>query len=486
MKWVEYIRGEICWQVIRVLAKGVQDYNGKLLGIPANDIMFLSKESTIWWRSDAQELDKIGKHIIEKTKDAEYRKKHSESFYKYASNVNLVTEKIRELDISKLQNTELAGIHKELVETFYPFSGMTFYSIDAMDLKLEELILKKLKQLMKERLKDDYKESLLAGEYGILTTPDELSFVNKEELMINKLAEKKLPGEELRQEAQRIVDLFWWVPLAWQRLNPRRAGDILEKINEIQNPKENIQRIKNHIKETKSAKKGLAEKYSFDNEMIHLLSLFEEYAILHDYRKEGQMKTVFFLYRINDEIGKRKDINAELLDYSYPEEIQKLLLEGDINIEELKNRKKAVYYHYKSKEEEFYSGEKALELIDKELKTAEEVIENFSGLTASLGKASGKAKICPGVTDAQRKMKQGDILVTGMTTPDFVPYMKKAAAIVTEEGGATSHAAIISREFGIPCIVGTKIAMKVLKDNDLIEVDADNNNVRIIKDEKRN
>lgn len=481
MKWVEYIRGEICWQVIRVLVKGLQDYTGELLGIPADDIMFLSKESTIWWRSDARELNKIGNLIIEKTKDAEYKKKHSESFYKYAGNVNLVTKKIRELDLSRLKDNELAKIHKELVETFYPFSGMTFYSIDAMDLKLEELILKKLKQLIREKLKDEYKESVLAVEYSILTTPDELSFVNKEELMINKLAEKKLPGEELRKEAQKIVDLFWWVPLAWQRLNPRTVEDILAKISEIKDPKENIERIKNHVKTAKSAKKEMAEKYSFDDEMNHLLSLFEEYAVLHDYRKEGQMKTAFFLYRINDEIGKRKNIDAELLDYSYPGEIQRLLLEGNIDIEELKDRKKAVYYHYKSGKEEFYSGEKAMGLIDKELKTADEVIENFSGLTASLGKAIGKAKICHGVNDAKRKLQQGDILVTGMTTPDFVPYMKKAAAIVTEEGGATSHAAIISRELGIPCIVGTKIAMKVLNDNDLVEVDADNNIVRLLK-----
>jgi pyruvate,water dikinase len=75
----------------------------------------------------------------------------------------------------------------------------------------------------------------------------------------------------------------------------------------------------------------------------------------------------------------------------------------------------------------------------------------------------------------------GDILVTTMTTPEYIFVMKKAAAILTDTGGLTSHAAIVSRELGIPCIVGTKIATRVLKDGDLVEVDADSGVVRILK-----
>ena len=70
------------------------------------------------------------------------------------------------------------------------------------------------------------------------------------------------------------------------------------------------------------------------------------------------------------------------------------------------------------------------------------------------------------------KFKAGNVLVTTMTSPDFVPAMKKAAAIVTDEGGITCHAAIVSRELGIPCVIGTRIATKVLKDGEKVEVDA--------------
>ena len=75
----------------------------------------------------------------------------------------------------------------------------------------------------------------------------------------------------------------------------------------------------------------------------------------------------------------------------------------------------------------------------------------------------------------------GEIIVSPMTTPDMLPAMKKAAAFVTDEGGITCHATIIAREMKKPCVIGTKIATQVLKDGDMVEVDADNGVVRIIK-----
>ncbi len=93
------------------------------------------------------------------------------------------------------------------------------------------------------------------------------------------------------------------------------------------------------------------------------------------------------------------------------------------------------------------------------------------GATASPGVGHGKVVIIKDPTENEL-LKQGDILVTEMTTPDFVPAMKRAAAILTDKGGRTCHAAIVSRELGVPCIVGTGDATKVLKMGQLITVDA--------------
>jgi len=94
----------------------------------------------------------------------------------------------------------------------------------------------------------------------------------------------------------------------------------------------------------------------------------------------------------------------------------------------------------------------------------------LTGEAASLGIASGIVKIVPDATQLG-KVQKGDALVAEMTSPDFVPAMKRAAAIVTNKGGKTSHAAIVSRELGIPCVVGTGKATKILKDGQEITVD---------------
>ena len=94
----------------------------------------------------------------------------------------------------------------------------------------------------------------------------------------------------------------------------------------------------------------------------------------------------------------------------------------------------------------------------------------LTGSSASPGIGVGPVKIAKTPKEIG-KVKSGDVLVSIMTSPDFVPAMKKAAAIVTDEGGQTSHAAIVSRELGIPCVVGTKTATSTLKDGQLITVD---------------
>ncbi|MFA5077074.1 MAG: PEP/pyruvate-binding domain-containing protein, partial [Candidatus Micrarchaeia archaeon] len=94
------------------------------------------------------------------------------------------------------------------------------------------------------------------------------------------------------------------------------------------------------------------------------------------------------------------------------------------------------------------------------------------GLAASPGIGVGKVKVCATAKEIG-KMSKGDILVAPMTTPDFVPAMKKAGGIVTDQGGMTSHAAIVSRELGIPCIVGTGSATTVLRDEMLVSVDGE-------------
>jgi pyruvate,water dikinase len=97
--------------------------------------------------------------------------------------------------------------------------------------------------------------------------------------------------------------------------------------------------------------------------------------------------------------------------------------------------------------------------------------ELVRGLPASPGRASGAVKVAR-TPDEADKLEVGDILVAPMTSPDWVPFMRRAAAIVTDSGGMTSHAAIVSREIGLPCIVGARRATTVLEDGMIVTVDA--------------
>lgn len=108
------------------------------------------------------------------------------------------------------------------------------------------------------------------------------------------------------------------------------------------------------------------------------------------------------------------------------------------------------------------------------------------GQIGNRGYYKGKVKIIPFDITADlrpeiKKMKKGDVLVTGSTGPEMILACHKAGAIITEEGGITSHAAIVSRELGIPAVIGTKVATEVLKDGDLVEVDADKGIVKVLK-----
>ena len=145
--------------------------------------------------------------------------------------------------------------------------------------------------------------------------------------------------------------------------------------------------------------------------------------------------------------------------YEFPQDIEYAFEKGNLYI--VQSRPITTLTEEKKEKPE---GEKM------EAKSATEAEKILQGLGASPGVGVGPVKIIKSAKEIKR-MEGGEILVTEMTTPDFVPAMKKAAAIVTDTGGMTSHAAIVSREIGVPCIVGTQEATKILKEGTTVSVD---------------
>ncbi|MFA5023552.1 MAG: PEP-utilizing enzyme [Patescibacteria group bacterium] len=131
--------------------------------------------------------------------------------------------------------------------------------------------------------------------------------------------------------------------------------------------------------------------------------------------------------------------------------------------------------------ENIITGQKFNFLFKRLIDTPPTTVKEIRGMVANSGKEIiGRATLIISPKDFSN-FKKGDILVAPETTPDFVPYMKLAAAIITERGGITSHAAIISRELGVPCIVGAKMATQIIKTGEQIQIFPVQGLIKIIK-----
>ena len=165
------------------------------------------------------------------------------------------------------------------------------------------------------------------------------------------------------------------------------------------------------------------------------------------------------------------------------EEVKNALLnKKKINSKTAEERRKSSAVKYINGDPVWLSLEQTGILLSEVEKDEKSLLESpeVKGISASFGIIEGKIRYLKSAKE-NGKIKKGEVLLVSNTTPDFMPAIQKAKAIITNEGGITCHAAVISRELGIPCIVGTKIATKVLKDGDLVKVDANKGIVKVIK-----
>ncbi|MDO8571696.1 MAG: PEP-utilizing enzyme [bacterium] len=214
------------------------------------------------------------------------------------------------------------------------------------------------------------------------------------------------------------------------------------------------------------------------------LQFFKTLTTWRDERKRLNYTGLYGLLKILREVLSRQGIDPILVNALLPHQASDLF-EGKMSEVTLRKQfNEGILLHVTSGGElSFYFGEQARQswkAIEESLQSTDET--EVRGTVASKGKATGRVRLVPHITNQNASlMEKGDILVTSMTRPEFLPLMHLAGAIVTNEGGVTSHAAIVSRELRKPCIIGTKNATRVLHDGDLVEVDAEKGIVRIIE-----
>ncbi len=391
-------------------------------------------------------------------------------------------QEIGNIALPKLSDEELIKLHGDFVQIILNRNSSSSL-IDGFALGTDELIAAEIKKVYEQsKLKERMKFTEV---FSILTAPIHLSFINDAEVELLKIAaevQKKLQKrKELVQEHQQN---FFWIRnnyVSAHILSIEYFNEELDKILTLKiNVEDEIKRIERTPLINKAKKKELLQQLTLPEELILLLTISEDFTYWQDERKKATFWTAHYCTLLLEEIGKRVKVPADELKYMSPREVSTIFIHKPDRKILLERRRNSVFYWDKEGHDAL-TGKDADDVKKSILGSTDlSPVDDFRGLTASLGTARGTVKVVRSATEIE-KVKPGDILVAVMTRPDYVPAMKIAAAIVTDEGGITCHAAIVARELAIPCIIGTKIATKVLKDGMQVEVNANHGWVKIHK-----
>ena len=213
------------------------------------------------------------------------------------------------------------------------------------------------------------------------------------------------------------------------------------------------------------------------NKEIKFLEMAPYVTFFKDYRDDVRRKFSFVWRPFFKNLAKKWNIDYDDLGYLTYDEIRKWIKGSrDLSIIEYRKNNPIILTTIPPKLNIIVTDKfKKYESIVKSCEEKKKVMNR--GIIAQPGTARGKAKIVRTYHDT-KYVNRGDIIIANTTHPNYPMAMKKAAAIVTNEGGLISHASIVSRELKIPCIVGTKNATEIFKDGDLVEVDANKGVVR--------
>jgi len=397
-----------------------------------------------------------------------------DSFYKKCLEIDKVNLKI-------LKNQELIKLHDEFLEIILHKNSCSSI-IDGFALGTDEIVAEMIQKIYD--VNPINKKLRFAEVFSILTAPVHLSFINEAEIELLQIAKAVKRGENKNKLLKEYQKKYFWIRNNYIDANILTFNHFANELKKILSQKTNIDKKINNIKNTPTRSRLLKDKLivelKISKELKFLLKTSEDFTYWQDERKRGTFWIAHYTYLILKEICRRTGITPEEIKYLSPREVSEIF-KNKVNRKLLQQRIKACVFYWDLNGHEAVVGKDYKNVMHEILGNKKlSDVDDFRGLTACMGKARGQVRIVHSAREVN-KVEQGDILVAVMTRPDYVPAMKKAAAIITDEGGLTCHAAIISRELNIPCIIGTKIATKVLKDGMEVEVNANHSWVKIIK-----
>lgn len=406
------------------------------------------------------------------------------AFYDLKKQFKKAVPKISVKDYRKLSNKQLADLYqknRDWVHRVAVFDQFAWIAEEYWPPRMRDILVKKFG--LKEN-SEEYHRVLFA-----LTKPEEISTTleEKREVLEAGIA-IKTKKESIQSAAKKLTKLYGWLPVftfgvPWEEKHYFDELSALVKKNLSQLQGE-YQELIDYTKTRNHDIANLIKKYQIDPKD---LQVFLDFALALDTRNEGEYLISlggFYVLPIYREIARRFAISLKQLRCLYEKEVLAALA-GKIDPEKrLQEKGKYIGWGFGSDFETrvYFTAKECQQVYDQIEKKVINLQGNNEeqGVCASPGKVSGKVKVMHSPED-EEKVAEGDILITHATTVDYLPAMKRAAAFVTEVGGLTCHAAVVAREFGVPCVVGLKNATKNFKDGEKAEVNADKGIVRRVK-----
>lgn len=378
------------------------------------------------------------------------------------------------------ENIDFLRMHKIVKELYRKYTSKKYVKLSSGDLHQHfKMLLDNIAKLLAATIFSESLDEKLAQEFyeniggnmkkfhrffSLAAKPTFLSFVSR------------FDEELLRAHRLRNIESLQWLFCDYYVAPQTKEVESLfrntwKKKASALRIKAEIQKMKKEVSCEKEATRTFKRTLSLEEQK--LFDFIQLALYTRDYRKESLQKLYTMICNVARELLLQYEISPDLAAFATTKEIleksyikkgyDKTLAKresGELTFID-RNGAQVELVDYESIEKNLFS------LVEKSDSFAKEIRGNI----AYKGKVLGRVFVIQHKEEFS-KFQDGGILVTSMTRPEYIPLIKRAKAIVTDEGGITCHAAIVARELKKPCIIGTKIATKVLHDGDLVEVDA--------------
>ncbi|MFH1187691.1 MAG: PEP-utilizing enzyme [bacterium] len=459
-------------------------------------------ELCVYYKDNFME-DYISKRSLEKVAEYYYNKqKKNKNFIQnlfsnwqenYVSSYLKMADSLLEYDFRQYTNNKLLILFQEFTKAYLNVWYEAIF-LDGFDYYGEKI----LNEIFKKENKEIKSEDL-----EILLSPPFPSFLQRERLSLLKIIEKIFKNTEsvrnickikrynlaikrypwMEQELIKHSNMYHWLHNDFscvELLNPQYFFKNIISLIKDKKKTEEERQMRGFLKSLNSKKQKLFKTYSFSNDFINIINFLSLLGNFRDERKSYNQIASSVLNKFALEFSKRTKLEINTIEHLFYWEIKNVFNLEPRLIKIAKERPKGAFYIIKpSNAYVCITGARGAALNDC-IKESIKQKNNLCGMTAYKGFVRGTAKIVKSKNDFH-KFKKGEILVAPNTRPEYVPIIKIASAIISEEGGITCHSAIVSRELKIPCIVGVQGIISALKDGDLVEVDANKGIVKILK-----